>query len=132
MVPPERGAVDLPPPAGAPILPPAGAPILPLGETPIRPVEGGPILPPREGMLKDLPPGPTPGDGLPPRTGWVNVLAPGVAHVRGPLKILLSLCGTPVAMNPLLLDAPIPAKVLPLNLATGSIRNTRWTLTSLK
>jgi hypothetical protein len=65
---------------------------------------------------------------------WVEptVLLPEPPNVRVPLNILLSLLGTPVEIKPLLFDTPMPAKVLPLNLATGSIRKTLLALTSLK
>jgi len=79
-------------------------------------------LPPREGWLIDLP----------PREGWLIDLSAGPPWVRGPLKILRSLLGTPVEIKPLLFVTPMPAKVRPLNLATGSTRKTRLTLTSLK
>jgi hypothetical protein len=58
---------------------------------------------------------------------------PGVPdRVREPLKMVLSLRGTPVAMNPRLFVTPMPAKVLPWNRLTGSILNTRFAPTSLK
>ena len=118
--PPRLGEPPVPPPRmdGPCVLPP------PAGGLIVLPLRGAglTVLPPRE-------------EGVPtllPREGALNVPAPDGIRVRGPLKIVLSLRGTPVEINPLLLDTPMPAKVLPLNLATGSTRKTRWPLTSLK
>jgi hypothetical protein len=64
-------------------------------------------------------------DLVPREGGGLTVLPPGTIRVRGPLKIVRSLLGTPVEINPLLSVTPMPANVLPRNLATGSMRNTR-------
>lgn len=108
--PPREGGLTIPPPRGAGliILPPRG---------------GGTDMPvPREGGAAILL----------PRDVGAAILLPGIVRARGPLKILLSLLGTPVEIKPLVWETPIPAKVLPLNLVTGSMRNTLCRLTSLK
>ena len=79
-------------------------------------------VPLRGGVLNDLLPADGAADRLPARG----------ATLRGPLKILCSLRGTPVAIYPRERTAPIPAKVRPPKRAAGSIRNTLCCLISLK
>ena len=96
------------------------------------PPDGGLILPPSdEGAVRS----PPRGTGLirwPPREAGATVSPPGILCMRGPLKIVLSLLGTPVCIKSLGRETPMPPNVLPLNLSFGSIRKTRCDLESLK
>ena len=65
---------------------------------------------------------------MPP--GRARPIIPGAPRGGGALKIFTSLLATPVRMKFPPLGAPIPAKVLPLNLTAGSILRTLWALTS--
>ena len=95
----------------------------PDGDLCVLPPEGC-LVTPAGGDVTDLPEREAP-DLTPLEEGGLTILPPGTDLVRGPLKIVRSLLGTPVETIPLLSLTPMPPKVLPRNLATGSMRNTR-------
>ena len=103
---------------GATFSPPRGA-----GLTVPGVPQGGPVF------MPGLPQG---GGFVVPGVPQGGLTIPGAGRARGALKISLALPGTPVEMKFIERGAPMPAKVLPLNLTTGSTRYTRFVLSSLK